>query len=787
MDTPERNQIATPISKFQDSPVFNYINSLSPITAVKPSHIAQTFNSLSFASLPSEFTSPNGSSHQESRFLRRHHFLDPSKPELSSHNGNDSSTTVGILDAAHLSDGSADLHQRFDPGSSVREGIVEQPNEHSELAIELRQTLKYDCGSPDISRTSCHDSKTDPEPSMDATPASLIQFVKEVPENISFESEVQLQGICQFEKNKEGPVYDWENLISDASDLLIFYSPTNTEASKRQDQKSVDPGTSLLTSLVSQLPCNDTTDLQKTQHVGPLGCCEQHEMEDPVTQPGEVEEPKETDQTPNIISCTSLNKQVASSPSEKMDDKAENCCPFDCKPDFRKQCGMRRRCLVFEMAGAHKKNLDDNCNSSSSISSQSEGKIASDDKKLVPTKLGSDTSLCMLPGIGLHLNAVATTSKGYRVAKHETLASGRQLISMPSSIASFNSLTSGQKSLNKSLVLNDLERDEAPDENGDLIMQDASQAYARGVNEEFNQSSPKKKRYTPLTNFTWRRLEHPGESEACKRCNCKKSKCLKLYCECFAAGVYCVEPCSCQECFNNPVHEDTVLATRKQIESRNPLAFAPKVIRSSNSIPEIGDESNKTPASARHKRGCNCKKSSCLKKYCECYQDAPLTADVKGVRMHLVGRMGFPCSCSFKSAPRLHDPDSAIKGSFLFTLPLVQVPFSSRGKPPQASRLVGSSPGLHTCQRLGKSDFLQSQPNFEQHFQNILEDETPDILRGNYSPISGIKTASPNLKRVSPPHTEFRLSPGRRSGRKLILQSVPSFPSLTPHHETRNF
>lgn len=27
-----------------------------------------------------------------------------------------------------------------------------------------------------------------------------------------------------------------------------------------------------------------------------------------------------------------------------------------------------------------------------------------------------------------------------------------------------------------------------------------------------------------------------------------------------------------------------------------------------------------TPSSARHKRGCNCKKSMCLKKYCECYQ-----------------------------------------------------------------------------------------------------------------------------------------------------------------------
>lgn len=60
------------------------------------------------------------------------------------------------------------------------------------------------------------------------------------------------------------------------------------------------------------------------------------------------------------------------------------------------------------------------------------------------------------------------------------------------------------------------------------------------------------------------------------------------YCECFAAGVYCIEPCSCLECFNKPIHEDTVLATRKQIESRNPLAFAPKVIRSSDSVAEIG-------------------------------------------------------------------------------------------------------------------------------------------------------------------------------------------------------
>ena len=63
------------------------------------------------------------------------------------------------------------------------------------------------------------------------------------------------------------------------------------------------------------------------------------------------------------------------------------------------------------------------------------------------------------------------------------------------------------------------------------------------------------------------------------------------YCECFAAGVYCIEPCSCIDCFNKPIHEDTVLATRKQIESRNPLAFAPKVIKSSDLVLETGVKS----------------------------------------------------------------------------------------------------------------------------------------------------------------------------------------------------
>lgn len=67
---------------------------------------------------------------------------------------------------------------------------------------------------------------------------------------------------------------------------------------------------------------------------------------------------------------------------------------------------------------------------------------------------------------------------------------------------------------------------------------------------------------------------------------------LISYCECFAAGVFCAEPCSCQSCFNKPIHQETVLNTRKQIESRNPLAFAPKVIRPSDPDQEIGVSKN---------------------------------------------------------------------------------------------------------------------------------------------------------------------------------------------------
>jgi len=54
-----------------------------------------------------------------------------------------------------------------------------------------------------------------------------------------------------------------------------------------------------------------------------------------------------------------------------------------------------------------------------------------------------------------------------------------------------------------------------------------------------------------------------------KPCNCKQSKCLKLYCECFAAGTYC-QNCNCVSCCNTKENEDLRQEAIKATIKRNP-------------------------------------------------------------------------------------------------------------------------------------------------------------------------------------------------------------------------
>ena len=119
-------------------------------------------------------------------------------------------------------------------------------------------------------------------------------------------------------------------------------------------------------------------------------------------------------------------------------------------------------------------------------------------------------------------------------------------------------------------------------------------------------------RYHPPGSASRKSPRSGKENATPKNCNCKKSNCLKLYCVCFAAELYC-DGCNCNDCRNTKDYEDSRIKAMKDCRNKNPNAFKSKIDHSR--IVVLGPP-GASPQSI-HNMGCKCKKSECLKKYCE--------------------------------------------------------------------------------------------------------------------------------------------------------------------------
>ncbi|KAL4487048.1 hypothetical protein ABPG72_001500 [Tetrahymena utriculariae] len=147
-----------------------------------------------------------------------------------------------------------------------------------------------------------------------------------------------------------------------------------------------------------------------------------------------------------------------------------------------------------------------------------------------------------------------------------------------------------------------------------------------GAKQASTMNNNMQKQQQPSNNLESNDSSKEGESLRVSKtpCKCRKSLCLKLYCECFARGEICGSACVCLECRNSKNYLEQRNESIKLIEAKNPTAFLFSSIQAATSInnqdknaPNLQIEQSDMAIDMR--RGCNCKKSKCKKKYCECY------------------------------------------------------------------------------------------------------------------------------------------------------------------------
>ncbi|PIA42520.1 hypothetical protein AQUCO_02000165v1 [Aquilegia coerulea] len=653
MDSPETNKIVTSTSTsssttsspvVQESPFFNYLRTLSPIKPVKAAHVAQGFPELSIPTPPPVFTSPRLNPQSETIFLNRSKHFHSSNKKLSiGHEGNrDRGTDISERPISRLTVRLVSCSQK---GRDSKCSAQVQPSSPSQFVDEFLadpvEVVRTNSSDPDVTclnhvddtpevQLGCIRSKetTVKENNVNDELLKYVENGSDVQIKSSEQTEVDLQGrsVAVFKtgkmENGESQSVVYQDLASEDVNDINFPNSCIKPVSGAQNSPH---GKARSAEGSQEATCdNNNQVLSEIMQMGEYAGVASNESAET-----KIVDPEETGQNQRVLRrrCLQFEASVAhrksifsnqgfSSPAiiSRCSRLPANSTEMEMLESSELDCGISNNICT--------------ANSSQPMASKPSPCAAKtvethNDKLNRSVRNGGNPSIkAPLPsGIGLHLNSIVNTAamgctaslsrkpseNDYPSAQREKppsvpnqyLPTESKSFSVPASVLGKFSVKRLGYELETQSIADNSATFQFPNDNADQI-------------QEFNQLSPQKKRKRTFTN----------EDEGCKRCNCRRSKCLKLYCECFAAGIYCAEPCACQECFNKPQYEDKVLETRKQIESRNPLAFAPKIVRRVTDSPANSIEENKkvTPASARHKRGCNCKKSMCLKKYCECYQ-----------------------------------------------------------------------------------------------------------------------------------------------------------------------
>ena len=126
---------------------------------------------------------------------------------------------------------------------------------------------------------------------------------------------------------------------------------------------------------------------------------------------------------------------------------------------------------------------------------------------------------------------------------------------------------------------------------------------------ETSEFFPPKLAKPPLTKLVF--SKKPSKNDSKTHCNCSRSQCLKLYCECLSKGNLCNSGCRCLNCLNNQrslAYRDNILRTMKT-----------KNIKGEKNHEEVGIGEENGAESKAKGEGCRCKRSMCKKKYCECF------------------------------------------------------------------------------------------------------------------------------------------------------------------------